>query len=368
VAFRLILRKDAAQYSETVIVSSAVTLLGVRLFLELTGYPQIASGGLHIAHVLWGGLLLLAGALLALMFRNRPLLVFSAWLTGAGWGLFIDEIGKFVTVDYDYFFRPAAPIIYSSFLVLWLLVLRIRRYQPQRTSDRIYHILDGLEEVIEASVDPEELAVMQEQLRQLSSEEQDGVTDELARALLSFVQHEEIKTQEAWQAPPMAWLHRVQLSVDRVLLSPRSTTYGFPLLLVLSALGRTVYAWRHLLPLVSAELAPLLHADLDVSPFASNANMFLFLLVNTARLTLALLLLLSAYWIFRRQDRGWELARLALVLAIVVLDLLVFYFTQFSAAVVALTDVALLGWVNHYQWRKQLGVLGSAEAPASHAS
>jgi hypothetical protein len=359
--FRLIRRKDATQYLENVIVSFAITLLGVRLFLELTGYPQIASGGLHIAHVLWGGVLLFAGSLLALVYRNRPLLVVSSLLTGAGWGLFVDEVGKFITADYDYFFRPAAPIIYIIFLLLWLLALRARRYRPQRESDEIYGILDDLEEVIEASVDPDELVVMQEQLTRLSSAHRDDVTDELAQALLHFVQREEIKTQQAQPSTVAAWLRRAQRALDQLLLSPRSTHYAFPFFLVLSALGRAVSAVRHSLPLVSPELAPILHFDLDVSPFASSPNMVLFVAVNVARLVLALLLVVSAYWVFRRQDRGWDMARRALVLAIVVVDLLAFYFTQFSAAAVALADVAMLGWVNHYQWRQRLGLLPGIE-------
>ena len=355
--FRLIRRKDAAQYSESVVVSFAITLLVVRLFLELTGYPQIASGGLHIAHVLWGGILLFLGSLLALTYRNRLLLVMSSVLTGAGWGLFIDEVGKFLTADNDYFFRPAAPLIYVSFLLLWLLALRVRRHEPQQDRDKIYGILDDLEEVIEASVNPDELAAMQEQLRQLSIKPQDGVTDELAQALLQFVQHEEIKTQEAQPSRVVTWLRKARHVLDRVLLSARASFQLFPFLLVLSGMGRLVFTIRHTVPLLSPELATTLHTDLDVSPFSSTANMSLFVLVNAVRLTLAMSLLLAAYWVSRRQERGWDLARWALVLAIVVLDLLVFYFTQFSAAVVAVTDVALLGWVNHFRWNRQLAEL-----------
>jgi hypothetical protein len=353
--FRLIRRKDAMQYLENVIVAFALTLLGVRLFLELTGYPQIASGSLHIAHVLWGGVLLFIASLVPLVYRNRPLLILSSILVGAGWGLFIDEVGKFVTADNDYFFRPAAPMIYISFLVLWLVALRVGRQPPQLASDEIYGILDDIEEVIEASVDPRELAAMQERLTRLSTQRRDGVTDELALALLHFLHHEEIKTQEAQPSRVVAWLRRAQRALDRMLLTSPSTSYVFPFLLVLSALGRTLYAVRHVLPLLSPHLAPALHADLDVSPFSSGANLALFVLMNAARLTLAVSLLLSAYWAYRGQDRGWNTARRAFVLAIVVVDLLVFYFTQFSAAVVAVTDVALLGWVNHYRWHRQLG-------------
>jgi hypothetical protein len=361
-ALRLIQRRDAPQFFETVIVSSVLTLLGVRLFLELTGYPQIGSGGLHIAHVLWGGILLFAGAVIALLYRNRPLLLLSAALTGAGWGLFIDEVGKFVTADNDYFFRPAAPIIYVSFLVLWLLALRISRREPQRTSDAIYSILDGLEEVIEASVEPDELATMQEQLKQLSIEHHDGVTDELAQALLHFTQREEIRAQGVRQSSVLTGLSKARHALDRILLSPRWSSRLLPSALALSALGRTVYTVRHVLPLLWPDLAPVLHADLDVSPFLSARNLGFFVLMNAARLTLSVFLLLSAYWIFRRQERGWDSARWALVLAIVGVDPLVFYFTQFSTAVVAVADVAMWGWVNHYRWHEHLRVLGETKA------
>ncbi|MBA3276420.1 MAG: hypothetical protein H0T72_11560, partial [Chloroflexia bacterium] len=38
------------------LVSAVVTILGVRLYLELTGYPQVGGSTLHIAHMLWGAL------------------------------------------------------------------------------------------------------------------------------------------------------------------------------------------------------------------------------------------------------------------------------------------------------------------------
>ena len=49
-------------------------------------------------------------------------------------GLFIDEVGKFITESNDYFFAPAAPIIYGAVLLLllvWLVVSRTDRPQPQ---------------------------------------------------------------------------------------------------------------------------------------------------------------------------------------------------------------------------------------------
>ncbi len=39
--------------TELWLVSAVVTILGVRLYLELTGYPQVGGATLHIAHMLW---------------------------------------------------------------------------------------------------------------------------------------------------------------------------------------------------------------------------------------------------------------------------------------------------------------------------
>jgi len=42
-----------------------------------------------------------------------------ALLAGTGFGLFIDEVGKFITADNNYFFKPALSVIYICFLVLF---------------------------------------------------------------------------------------------------------------------------------------------------------------------------------------------------------------------------------------------------------
>ena len=42
-------------------------------------------------------------------------------------GLFIDEVGKFMTVNNDYFFPAAAPVIYGFFLLTVLLYVKVAR-------------------------------------------------------------------------------------------------------------------------------------------------------------------------------------------------------------------------------------------------
>src|SRR5919202_2250372 len=92
--FRLVRHVEAGGFLETFLVAAVVAVLGIRFYLEMTGYPQIGGGGLHIAHMLWGGLLMVAALVLALAFLGRWVLHAAAILGGVGFGTFIDELGK----------------------------------------------------------------------------------------------------------------------------------------------------------------------------------------------------------------------------------------------------------------------------------
>jgi hypothetical protein len=113
---------------DTYVISTVLTIVGIRLFLELTGYPQIGGNGLHIAHMLWGGIAMAVATLLLLLI-DKPNKSLVAVIAGAGFGFFIDEIGKFVTSDNNYFFRPTAFLVYISIVTLWLVarILIVRR-------------------------------------------------------------------------------------------------------------------------------------------------------------------------------------------------------------------------------------------------
>ena len=94
---KAIKRADAERLLLLMLLSFAASVVLTRVYLQLTGYPQIGGGELHIAHMLWGGLLLFVGAMLMLIVANRWVLPTGAILTGIGVGLFIDEVGKFIT-------------------------------------------------------------------------------------------------------------------------------------------------------------------------------------------------------------------------------------------------------------------------------
>src|SRR5918912_3032564 len=146
---RPVKRESAERYLMFTLVSFAGAVILIRLFLELTGYPQVGNSELHIAHVLWGGLLLFGASLLPLIFANRWVYKAGALLAGVGVGLFIDEVGKFITQSNNYFYTAAAPIIYAFFLLTVLLYVQVRRPRPSNDGRaELYHALDKFHKVL----------------------------------------------------------------------------------------------------------------------------------------------------------------------------------------------------------------------------
>ena len=130
---RLGLPRDPASSSHITgfLVTTLATVLVTRLLLDLTGFPQLGGGRVHISHVLWGGLLM-ALAFVGLMTFVGPVVRRVAVLVaGIGFGLFIDEIGKFVTADYDYFWEPTAALIYLVVIGLGLFADVLQRRHPR---------------------------------------------------------------------------------------------------------------------------------------------------------------------------------------------------------------------------------------------
>jgi hypothetical protein len=133
--FKLIQRKDAERYIQLSILGLAASVSLTRFILEATGYPQLGNETLHIAHCLYGGVILYIACLIPLIFSNKWAFTWSGILSGVGMGLFIDEVGKFMTQSNDYFFPAAAPIIYGFLLIMVLLYIQVaRRSEPTEST------------------------------------------------------------------------------------------------------------------------------------------------------------------------------------------------------------------------------------------
>lgn len=130
----LVRDRDTGDLLETLLVMSVVSILINRAFLAMTHYPRIAFGSLHISHMLWGGLLMLIALVMVFRYWNPSVRKLAAFIGGIGFGLFIDELGKFITKDNDYFFQPTIAIIYVVFIAMYLVFRGLLDRRP--LSDR----------------------------------------------------------------------------------------------------------------------------------------------------------------------------------------------------------------------------------------
>jgi hypothetical protein len=117
--------------------TAVATVLVVRSALAATGYPQVGGNGLHVAHVLYGGLLMGAAIAIVEIVPGTRARRYAAVIGGIGFGLFIDEVGKFLTKNVNYFFRPAVAIIYAVFVVFYVVVREVVLRRPMTEQRRI---------------------------------------------------------------------------------------------------------------------------------------------------------------------------------------------------------------------------------------
>ena len=124
---------DAPELIELFLVAGIASVLAIRGFLAATGYPQLGGDGLHIAHMLWGGLFMTLAMLLLFAALGRAAQRLAAILGGIGFGTFIDELGKFITSDNNYFYEPTIGLIYIIFIAIFLVLEAFRRQEPGPT-------------------------------------------------------------------------------------------------------------------------------------------------------------------------------------------------------------------------------------------
>ena len=167
-----------------VLMSCALTVAITRLFLVLTGYPQIGGSTLHLAHALWGGLALFLASTMALIVQNRGAAVIIALLTGIGFGLFVDEVGKFITQKNDYFFPLAAPIVYASLLLILLLTEVARRHQLRNPRAHLLAAISLSQTVADGTATATEMTAMENHIRQARSR----LLDDASAALLNGIE------------------------------------------------------------------------------------------------------------------------------------------------------------------------------------
>ena len=139
-------RVTAMRDFEVFFVSSVATILLVRAILAATGWPQLGGGKIHFAHLLWGGIGMLLAFILFMAMQGRVWDFLASLSAGIGFGLFLDELGKFITSDNDYFFQPAIAIMYVLFVVLFFVFRWLGRVEKMGPETALVNAFDFAKE------------------------------------------------------------------------------------------------------------------------------------------------------------------------------------------------------------------------------
>jgi hypothetical protein len=338
---RPVRREGAEQFLFLTLISFAATVMATRVYLELTGYPRIGGGELHIAHALFGGFFLFAAAILPIVLAGRRVYRTAAVLGGIGIGLFIDEVGKFITTQNDYFYPAAAPLIYATFLLAVLVYLRVRRHTQPDPRSLLLTSLQLMEEAVDDDLQGDERDALRYRLGAAAVQAPLEEQRRLASALLAFVESQELDVApdavsrlqplfDWWAAHRDDWIGgrgaRAALLVALFISGVRAVV----------ALGVALSQIGGVDPSASTRLFSLDMLHLVVEGVAG-----------------ALLLAGSLLMALSGEDRlGSSLAEFGLLVSLALADLASFYLRQFATFEVALVHGVLLFGVVAY--RRQL--------------
>lgn len=345
-------RRDNAQhYLLLTLLSFSTTVVVTRLFLTLTGFPKIGRGELHIAHLLWGGLLLFIAMLLLTILENRWVYTLGALLGGIGVGLFIDEVGKFITTNNDYFYPLAIPIIYVFFLIIVLLYLGIRRPESQDARAELYRALEIFQELLDRNMKAHDRKALDKRLQNVIDNTETPDLKRLAQTLRDFLSTEDVQlspgTPTAWE-----WLiHKAQAFESKYTGPQRLKVIliaglGIVGMLALTELISVLWAVRS-----PAYLEDLARHWIQTDEIKTLAGLNWVFIRLTLEGTIGLLLVVAGVLLAIGHDhRGIELGYLGLLLSLTMVNLVLFYFDQFGNIFLTLTEFVLLVTLLHYRW------------------
>jgi hypothetical protein len=348
---RVVKRARAETYVLTTLIAFAASVIVTRVYLELTGYPQIGSGNLHIAHVLWGGLLLYIGALLPLTLLNRAALTWSALLNGVGMGLFIDEVGKFITRDVDYFYPPAAPIIYAFFLLSVLFYLFVRRPARYDARAELFRAIEEMPPLVDGVLLAQERQEIRDRLA-YARRSADPHIAALAATLADYLTAEEqriavgapgrVQRLRQWV---VQWSYKLGPQRHRRIILVLVGLQGAVALLQISLLALIALAPN----LLVQPLGQLLVTD---NQLRSVGDLPWFLTRLGLQSTVGLIAIWAFLLLWRgRVAAGVNAAIFAMAFSLTTIVLLTFYLDQFGAIATALFQFALLLFFGAYrQW------------------
>ncbi|MFB3763645.1 MAG: hypothetical protein ACE14P_00185 [Methanotrichaceae archaeon] len=299
-------------------VVAVASVLGIRFFLVLTGYPQLSGRGLHIAHVLLGGFLMMIALIIALAYINKSASYLVAVLGGIGFGAFIDELGKFITGDNNYFFRPTIALIYITFILIYLAVETFIHRHDLTEQEKLVNALEIAKEVALSDLDHIE---KERALRLLDACDPSSPVVKALKGLLCAIEAVPARDPDIYTVCKM-YIHSVygKITQRRWFMNTVLAFFVLQSLLTFVADGFILYVvWRG-----SSYMAEVVPDSFQVLSFSNLAML-------TSATFAALLVFLGMSRIRKNKIAAYRLFRSAILIQIFLVQVFLFYKEQLIA-------------------------------------
>jgi hypothetical protein len=319
---------------EAFLVSAVAAVLSIRLFLHLTGYPQLGGKGLHIAHMLWGGLLMVIAIVILLAFLSHASRRLAAVAGGVGFGIFVDELGKFITSDNNYFYQPAVSLIYVLFVALYL---SFRLLERSGFSEQEY-LVNSLELAKEAVLRGLDRQQLQRALAYLDRSDPQSEVTALLRRLYGEL--------HALPPQPPSRLARLRTILRQAYLDAESSK-RFPDVVIAAFLAEAVLSLVYVAFVGGPALLGSVGA-LGVGAMASNSGLHLHDVLSLLSSGVAVAFVIwGATKMRRSRMAAYRAFRHSLLVSILVGQVFLFYAYQVGAVLLLFVNIVLLAALSH---------------------
>lgn len=315
---------EGAGHVELFLVATVVTITVTRLYLQLTGFPQIGgAGGLHVAHVLFGGVVMLVAMVMFMLLLGRSSRWLASLFAGIGFGLFIDEVGKFLTQDNNYFFKPAAAVMYLFLVLVYVVGAYLVRRRALSDRELVVNSLKMMQEMAADNLDAYEASELHRMLR--AADPSQPLRDPLIRVVETIT--------------------REPLAVGRINRFYATVRRG--------AVGLARWSFLQRLGVFLFQIVIVLSVLKPTQELVDNPSVFAWIWAGVAWVVLVQGVVATVFYYRGEYDRGLQLFALALTLELLVVQFFELLDEPWLGVIRVLVNVLLLGVCHSMLYREQ---------------
>lgn len=343
--WELIKREDASESVLTVMIWAIFSLFLARIYLKLTGYPQIGHGLWHISHALLGGLIMTIGTMVSLTLQDGRVKKIAAGIFGFGLGWFIDEMGKYLTRDYNYFFRPGVLIIYIFFVGLFLIYRYLERLQAKSNGSWYQSVVNQMKEIDGDSLSKSSKKAMIKKLEKILESRDKKYQPMAAKMLLMIKKMKVNKDKKVTGA--IVWTKGIfRVTYDKI-FKRKLVVWG---LWAYSIYFSVTKIWDILMIGTSKQKMMMVQHFYEDYNFFGKSDIYMIVFEIAFDLVASVLFLMGArYFWSKKRLRGIGFFKYGLYVSIFLVSICRFYFKQLDGLYEVFISIILLEILDQYQ-------------------